>query len=184
MSRARVRQALADDAQAIAAVHVEAWRETYTNLLPAERLQAVSVEQRARHWRQTMDARESESGTGVFVAEDESGGIVAFGCCSRQRYAELAAKGFDGEFQAVYVLHAFQGRGWGRKLMAAMARHLTDRSLFGGSCWVLRENDRAVRFYEALGGERVAERAEELASDRRLLVVAFGWQSLNSIASI
>ena len=42
-----IRRAVAEDADAIAAIHVAGWRETYAGILPAAHLAALSVERRA-----------------------------------------------------------------------------------------------------------------------------------------
>jgi hypothetical protein len=44
--------------------------------------------------------------------------------------------------------------------------------------WVFAENGGARRFYEALGGEIVGERAPGPSADA-LIEVAYGWQHLN-----
>lgn len=51
-----VRQAAADDARAIAAVHVEGWRWAYRGLVPDAWLDALSVDQREAMWRATLSA--------------------------------------------------------------------------------------------------------------------------------
>lgn len=178
MSAGTVRKAELRDAPPIAVVHVAVSRATYANLLPAETLEAFPVERRAKQWHQIIAGLGSPSDTGVFVAENQSGAILGFGCCARQRSAQMTARGFGGEFQAAYVLPSSQGRGLGRKLMVEMARHLIGQSLSSGSCWVLRENARARRFYEALGGQLVGERADELDAATALVEVAYGWQDL------
>jgi hypothetical protein len=66
--------------------------ETYANLLPAETLNAFTVERRAKQWQQIIEIEipNSPDDTGVFVAE-ENAKIVGFGCCSRQRYEDMTA---------------------------------------------------------------------------------------------
>jgi ribosomal protein S18 acetylase RimI-like enzyme len=176
-----VRRAQTNDAQAIAVVHVTVSRETYASLLPAETLNAFSIERRAKQWQQTIETPNDPDDAAVFVAQDEGKRIVGFGCCSRQRSQEMAAKGFNGEFQAIYVLRSSQGRGLGRDLMNEMTRHLTTRSISGVSCWVLRENEHARRFYEALGGQIVGERVHELSAGTALVELAYGWRRLDSV---
>jgi len=183
MVGAMTRRAQLRDARAIAVVHVMTSIETYANLLPAETLNAFTVEWRAKQWQQIIEMSNEPDDTGVLVAEDEGNTIVGFGCCNRQRSEELAAKGFNGEFQAIYVLPFFQGRGLGRSLMFDMARHLNERSILGASCWVLRDNDRARRFYEALGGQIVGRRVQELGAEQVLVEFAYGWQRLDLMIS-
>ena len=70
----RVRDALADDAAAIAAVHVASWRAAYVGLLPDIVLDGLSVAQRARHWRHVLAP---DSGDRVVVAESD-GQLLGF----------------------------------------------------------------------------------------------------------
>jgi L-amino acid N-acyltransferase YncA len=164
------------EAQAIAAVHVSVSRKTYANLLPADTLDQFSVERRAKQWHETIEMPGSAD-IAVFVAEDADNAIVGFSCCSRQRSEELAAKGFNGEFQSVYVLPSAQGRGVGRTLMAEMARYLSSLSISGGTCWTLRDNEGARRFCEALRGEQ----EHRSSMDTVLIEIAYGWQRLGSL---
>jgi len=53
-AHASIRHARVEDAEAIAAVHVAAWRESYTGLVPAEMLASLSVDERADRWRRIL----------------------------------------------------------------------------------------------------------------------------------
>lgn len=161
-------------------MHVSVSRMTYANLLPADSVDQFSVERRAKQWHETIEMPDGAD-VAVFVAEDPDNAIVGFGCCSQQRSEELAAIGFNGEFQSVYVIPSAQGRGVGRTLMAEMARYLSDLSISGGTCWTLRDNEGARRFYEALGGEIVAEQEHRSSVDTVLIEIAYGWRSLGSL---
>jgi ribosomal protein S18 acetylase RimI-like enzyme len=129
----------------------------------------------------------------VFVAVRPDQSIVGFGSCGRQPVAVLLDDGFAGEFSALYVLAAHQRRGVGRRLMALMARDLLAREVRGAALWVLRDNEPARRFYEALGAKVVGRRIESVdahltgerarAQDGALLhEVAYGWPDLALLA--
>jgi len=178
MFRGVIRTALLSDAHEIAALHVSVSRKTYANLLHAETLDQFSVERRATQWREAIN---NPTNTAVFVAKDaESRTISGFGCCSRQRSEMLVAEGLTGEFQSIYVLPLAQRCGIGRALMAEMARHLSNLAISGAACWVLRENHKARRFYEALGGEIVSDQTLGPRAGG-LIEVAYGWRSLKSL---
>ena len=181
MSLRKTRRAETRYAEAIAAVHVAAWRETYGNWLPPETLAQLSVQDRARRWRQMLEAAPSPAGVAVFVAEADGQGIVGFGCCGLQRWQDLAERGFGGEFQALYVLRSSQRCGWGLTLMADMAHHLDRLAISAASCWVLRQNEPARRFYEALGGQWVGERVDASEAGSVLPEVAYGWRRLEAL---
>lgn len=169
MTSVSVRPARLGDSRRIGEIQVAAWREAYAGLMPAARLAALDVAERAAQWHGQLAAGTAR---GIAVAE-LAGSIVGFASCARQRSAALAAAGYSGEVAAIYVLRAAQGRGAGRLLMQAMARRLIaegDRSM---ALWVLTANAPARRFYERLGGEIVGER-----SDGRDDELAYGWRDL------
>lgn len=193
MDEVTMRRAHAGDAAAIAAVHVAAWHETYTGLVPARMLAAFSVGERARRWRRILTAPEPSRESAVFVAALPDRTIVGFGSCGRQPAPDLFAAGFAGEFSALYLLAAHQRRGVGRRLMTLMAEDLMARGMRSAALWVLRENTPALRFYEALGGKIVSERVETVdehltgeragpQDDALLHEVAYGWPDLALLA--
>jgi GNAT superfamily N-acetyltransferase len=56
-----------------------------------------------------------------------------------------------GEVQALYVDPPAWRHGHGRRLMQAATAYLADRGHREAVLWVVQENRRAYRFYEALG---------------------------------
>jgi len=187
-----IRRARAGDAAAIAAVHVAAWRQTYTGLVPARMLSAFSVEERTRRWHRILTAPDPSLESVVFVAVQPDQSVAGFGSCGRQPAAALLADGFAGEFSALYVLAAHQRQGLGRRLMALMAQDLLAREMRGAALWVLRDNEPARRFYEALGAKVVSQRVEmvdehiggraRIQDDAKLCEVAYGWPDLSVLA--
>jgi len=171
------REARIDDAAAIGALHVAAWRETYTGLLPDAFLDSLSADERSETWRAVLSDPAAYDATALFLAESD-GRLAGFGACSDQRDPALEARGFDGEFGAVYVLRAFQRKGAGRALMRLMARDLLERGCNGASLWVLRENRPARRFYERLGGLDCGEKTDERPG-LTLHEIAYGWKDLS-----
>jgi ribosomal protein S18 acetylase RimI-like enzyme len=193
MDEVTIRRAHAGEAAAIAAVHVAAWHETYTGLVPARMLRAVSVEERARRWQRILTSPDPSLESAVFVAVRPDRTIVGFGSCGRQPAPDLVAGGFAGEFSALYLLAAHQRRGIGRRLMALMAQDLLARDLPSAALWVLRDNAPARRFYEALGARLVGRRAETVdehltggrsrpQDDALLHELAYGWSDLALLA--
>lgn len=180
---ASVRRAQLEDAEAIAAVHVTAWKESYTGLVPAEMLASLSVAERADRWRRILGKPDPAIATAAFVACEPGGTVMGFSSCGLQRSADLAGRAFGGEFQAIYVLRAAQRRGMGRALMGAMAQNLMNRGLQGGALWVLAGNQPATNFYDALGGAVVAERENKRGEDTVLAEIAYGWANVASLAA-
>ena len=182
MTTLDIKQATYEDAQTIAEIHVRAWRQTYAGLLPKNLLDGLSVKRRVASWRDLLDGTNNPGGTTVFITTDTKGEVAGFGSFGRQRDDELKAKGFDGEFETIYLLDGAKRQGIGRRLMMTMAVSMLDAGYRGAALWVLRENDPARRFYEAMGGVIVGER-EERRSDLVLHEVAYGWPDLGSLST-
>ena len=190
MDEVTIRRAEAGDAAAIGAVHVAAWHEAYAGLVPARMLGAFSVARRTRRWHRILTAPDPSRASAVFVAVARDRGTIGFGSCGRQPAPDLVAAGFAGEFSALYLLAAHQRQGVGRRLMRLMAQDLLAREMEGAALWVLRDNEPARRFYEALGaavaGQRI-ERVDAHIGERAraadvLHEVAYGWPDLSVLA--
>ncbi len=167
----KIRSGTLADARSIAGIHVASWRETYAGIVPDDYLSTLSIDRREEMWRKIVE----QGAAGIFVASSDDGELLGFGSCGKQRSPELP---YVGEFQAIYVLRSAQRRGLGRALMAAMSQHLMENKMSSAALWVVRENLAACRFYEALGGAIVAEKADK-REDFTLWEVAYAWQSLD-----
>lgn len=117
-------------------VHWSAWHQAYPGLVSGEYLDKLTLEkceQMARRWPFNL-----------LVAKDGQRvvGFVGYG----DRGDE--APGI-GEIFALYVLSEYYGTGVARALMEAGLAQLRD---YPEVClWVLKENGRAIRFYEKCG---------------------------------
>lgn len=166
----RIRRATREDAEAIAAVHVESWKTTYAGIVPDEYLASLDAGERVGMWRGWL----SSPGLFIFVAEDGVG-IIGFVGGGRVREA---ISGFAAELYALYVLREHQGRGAGRQLTFALVDRLRREGFESMLVWVLRENP-AVSFYIHLGGMQIASKSIEIGG-ASLEESAFGWPSLEA----
>jgi ribosomal protein S18 acetylase RimI-like enzyme len=170
----RIRPATTADCRAIAEVHVACWRQTYGGLLPEAVIGRQSVDDRETQWRRTLDRDPRISD--VFVAE-EGDAVIGFVASGPRRGDALKQ---DGEIYALYLLRARQRRGIGRALCRAAALRLRERGMRSTAAWVLNDNRRARRFYEAIGGRAVGERTMTEAG-ATMVEVAYGWDDLDAL---
>jgi ribosomal protein S18 acetylase RimI-like enzyme len=171
-----VRPATAADAAAIARVHRESWRTSYTGILPLEVIEREAGRKTEAVWRRRLAT--GAPGGEVWIAEAVREGVIGFASCGDAR---VGIEDLDAEIYALYVMQPRQGQGVGRELMRACARHFVRQGLFGFYLWVLRAN-RARLFYEAMGGEEVAQRQERLGL-HRYDQIAYGWHDLAALVS-
>lgn len=169
-----VRAATAADAGAIARVHRESWRTSYTGILPLEVIEREAGRRSEAVWRRRL----AQPGQCTWIAETPRDGVIGFANCGDAR---ASVDGLDAEIYALYVIQSHQGRGVGRELMRACARHFVRQGLFGLYVWVLKAN-RARLFYEAMGGVEVGAKQERLGL-HRYDEVAYGWHDLTALVS-
>jgi ribosomal protein S18 acetylase RimI-like enzyme len=170
-----IRKATLADVDGIACVHVQAWRESYRDLMPQAALDGLSVERRTAQWRGTLS--DPSSPTSVYVAVQD-GTVCGFGSGGKVRWTGLAT---EAEISALYLLDAIKRRGVGRRLFRALIRRLAAQGFKSAGLWVLAEHAPARGFYEAMGGrpgERRIERRGELVLDE----IAYLWDDLSGPA--
>lgn len=167
----RLRAARIADATAIARVHVATWRTTYAGIVPDAYLISMTEARMMRQWQAMLDhERRCEA---VLVAESEASQIVGFGSCGPARSRQLHHR---GEVYTLYVAPDWQNRGLGRQLLGSLFVELAARKIPDALIWVLSANP-ARFFYEALGGQPVAERKEAFAG-KLLDETAYAWPDL------
>ncbi|MCW6509062.1 GNAT family N-acetyltransferase [Lichenifustis flavocetrariae] len=160
-----IRGARAGDAEAIAAVHDASWRDAYRGIIPGRELERMVARRGPRWWRTAI-----LRGTRLCVLDfdDTIGGYASYG---RNRVPSLP---FGGEIFEIYLAPEFQGLGFGKRLFKAARRDLAEHGYMSVLVWALADNDRALAFYERLGG-RIVRKAEERFGDEVRGRVAFGF---------
>ena len=169
-----IRPANANDAAAIANVHVESWRTTYKGIVPDNFLAGLSYAQREQMWHQVLTAPGSPSF--VYVAEDARSQIAGFVSGGPERRGDPV---YTGELYAIYLLAASQGQGIGRQLVRTLVNRLRQEGMTALLLWVLAKNPSRT-FYERLGGRPVDEKTVTIGGVP-LIEVAYGWRDSHVI---
>lgn len=143
-----LRRAVRSDAEAIADVHARSWKVTYRRLLPAEVIHRVVGGRAARADRIRVALSDTHAPEHFFVALDGDA-IVGMAVTAPSRDPDATPT--TGELQAIYLAPEAIGRGIGRVLHDQALDDLRKRGCTEATLWVLRENQRARRFYEAAG---------------------------------
>lgn len=141
------------DAEDLARVHIQSWRETYQGLLPDSFLSRMTVPVYARRFAASLIRPGEKEAT--LIAADRSGLVgYAAGGPSRSKRAG------EAEVTTLYVLRTAQGYGLGRRLLCDIARVFAANEATSLMLSVLRDNIPARGFYEHLGGQAEAPRRE------------------------
>ncbi|MBB6476558.1 GNAT family N-acetyltransferase [Sphaerisporangium rubeum] len=121
-------------------------------MLPQDYLDGLSVEEDAEQRRKQFGRNPKVRN----VVAERDGAVVGWVVTGPCR--DVGATGLDGEIYALYVAPAMIGTGVGRELVRHVIARARSAGLESMYLWVLEENHRARRFYEAAGfvpdGER------------------------------
>jgi ribosomal protein S18 acetylase RimI-like enzyme len=164
-----VREAVCADAAGIARVAVDTWRSAYRDLLPPAALASLSYEERERRWAERFCG--PPDGRVAYVAAAASGQVVGFTLGGPERTGDPI---YRAEVYALYILDAYQRRGLGRRLLAAVVPRLIPAYGPALLIGVLAANAPARAFYEALSGRYLRERPIEIGG-ATLPEVFYGW---------
>ena len=162
-----IRSAGPEDALRIATIHVGAWRAAYRGIVPDDFLRALSIEKRCAAWRQNLAAKTPST----WIALD---GDTALGWISAAASRDGDAPHSTGEIWAVYIDPNHWGEGAGRALCEAAQQELRKQGFTAVTLWVLKDNQRALRFYLANGfvrdacAERMVQRGGKELREVRL----------------
>ncbi|WP_232675738.1 GNAT family N-acetyltransferase [Nocardioides sp. R-C-SC26] len=154
-----VRVAWADDAPAIAAVQVQAWRRQFADVLPASAL-PDDVDALAATW-QTSLTRPADARNRVLVALERNR-VVGFAVTVPASDPDCDPIA-DGELADLMVLPDEQGAGHGSRLLQAVADTLAADRFTRAVTWVLSGDDARRAFLTAAGwGPDAAHRELDL----------------------
>ncbi len=157
------RVAWSDDAPAIAAVQVRAWRTTYAELLPADVLAALDPEQIAAGWAASL-GRPADARNRVLVALERNlvTGFVVTGPATDPDCDPVAT----GELSDLTVDPHKRGAGHGSRLLQAAADTLVADRFTRSVTWLPAADDELRSFLTAAGwGPDGAHRTLDLLGD-------------------
>ncbi|HEY8372027.1 MAG TPA: GNAT family N-acetyltransferase [Pseudonocardiaceae bacterium] len=148
----QVRRAVPADAKEIARIKVVTWRAAYRGVIPDAVLDRLSVESLTRNWAYIVARPDPDA---VFVAFDPDAGeetLAAYCSVSAVREERDAHPGRrTAELRALYAAPPHWGTGAGRAVHDRAVQHLVEAGFEHAVLWVLVDNPRARRFYEARG---------------------------------
>lgn len=170
-----IRLAETEDADAIAALHTNSWRNFYKDILPKNYLDNEIEAERAEFWRQKL----SDLPQGDLVLIARSGGALT----GFIWVAINADPDYDAMIEALHVNSRLRGSGIGKRLLTNAVQQLLEDGASSVCLRVFDANRQAVDFYQRLGG--VADQkgfdnfAGTNAPDTRI-----GWRDLRQLISM
>jgi GNAT superfamily N-acetyltransferase len=162
------------DAEALARVHVAAWRETYAGLLSETFLARMSEPNHTRRFRHELTHPRKDELTLAAMSREGMFGYVSGGP-SRSHVPG------EAEIATLYLLRSAQGHGVGRWLLGDAARVLEGQGADTLIISVLAENSRARGFYEHHGGRADPPRREAGPGGASIWEVTYRWPDIGRL---
>lgn len=144
MSHLAIRQADQGDADAIAELHIRSFLSAYEHLPQTRRSAEKGLERRVVFWKERLGRPETK--TLIATAKEHVAGFIHLGPSP-----DDDADQTTGHIFSVHVDPAQTGSGVGGQLVESALGTLTEDGYRTATLWVLRENERARRFYSRLG---------------------------------
>jgi GNAT superfamily N-acetyltransferase len=141
-----IRQVRADEAAAVARVHVLADTETYRPLFGAH-FHTVPIDESVARWEAALAAGD------VFLVADDEGAIVGL------------AHAHADWMSALYLLASHQRRGLGLALLSELCTAVQARGVTTIRFDCVAINDNAIAFYEAMGARRTGRECKGEGDD-------------------
>jgi ribosomal protein S18 acetylase RimI-like enzyme len=137
-----IRKATVNDVKTIAEVHVKSWQAAYRDLLPEDFLRNLSIERREEQWQRGLQNLEQ-----VLLVYERENQVVAF-CGFAPSRDDDVDKTKTAELGTIYALESAWNQGVGRALWQEAIKLMREKEFVEVTLWVLKGNERAVRFYE------------------------------------
>ncbi len=158
----KIRRATQSDLQDITAIHVESWKDSYSDVMPAEFMAGQIDQALAQHWSEI----EIQNQDIALVAEEDSlVGFVGVWCRPIPFIDNL------------HVSPSHRSKKVGSALMKAVAKELIKKGHKTAYLWVFESNEKAIRFYERLGGTQ-KEQARKNVFGYEVLSRKIEWDDL------
>ena len=137
-----------NEAEALAALHVQCWREAYVDYLPPELMATFTAEKRLPMWRSAIPNFQKFV-LGAFDRDIPVGFVISG--FTNEKYIEDQ----DGNLETIYIAASHYRKGIGRELICRAAQDWLKNGGKSMTVGVLAENIRARSFYESLGAKLV-----------------------------
>jgi ribosomal protein S18 acetylase RimI-like enzyme len=140
-----LRPATMTDVPDIARVHLDSWRATYRGIVSEAFMQTRTYERTEERWREFLATTSGK--TYLVELSNKTVGILTLGDA---RDTDVDATR-TGEIWSIYLSPKHWRKGIGRQVMAEAESILGAAGYGVVVVWVLEANERARRFYEAMG---------------------------------
>ena len=162
-----IREAIASDIPALAALHAKTWAQTYW-------LTLSPPSYRTRKWQWDEQFKKTDGSWFCFVIENSKRELIGFAKGKTYSHSDLPE--FSGELNKIYILRNYQRLGLGQRLMGYIARKFLSMGIHNMVLFGVAENP-SCKFHEAMEGEKLYSKQGKFHG-------GYCWRDLQRLATI
>jgi len=168
-----------DDVSTMACIHVASKQAAYADIVDEAFLQSKTHAEYEAKW-QTWLAQEGIDVL-LLLENDAPAGFISYGRMQTPPPGTSKIRPqYTAEIFAIHIHPDHWRKGLGKTLIQHAAKTLKDEKHSSLCLWVLGKNERATKFYDALGGSRLGKRNVEVGPNK-LKEVCYGWRDISDI---
>lgn len=144
------------DQEQMAKIKIDGWQTAYDKIVSSRYLKKLDYKQQTKRYIDSFDEYKDL----VFVA-DKDGEILGYSCFN----INYDNSKYDTELVSLYIKPNEIGKGIGTSLFKETAKELLSKGKNNMIVWCFKENEKAIKFYEKLGGKVVEEKIAKIGDD-------------------
>ena len=133
----------------MAKIKVDGWQNAYDRIVSAKYLKSLNYEEQTKRYIDSFDEYEDL----VLVAVKDSE-VLGYACFNKNYVDDK----YDSELVSLYIKPGYINQGIGTSLFRETVKTLNESGKKNMIVWCLTNNDKAIRFYEKMGGKQVEEK--------------------------
>lgn len=140
------------DVTAMSYIHSQTWKKAYVDYISAEYLEDISDDGWIPIFYRALN--EKIHYAAVFEAEGRISGTITFSKARKLHSSDSDSVSEDSsqaEIISLYVLPEYWSTGQGYQLMKFAVEYLKNQGFKSCYLWVIKDNERAIRFYKRFG---------------------------------
>lgn len=162
------------DADSIAALHTQSWRQTYRGILRDDYLDGNIGEDRFEVWQKRLA---NPAGNQRILIAEEDGQLRGFICLYLDEDLKLGTL-----IDNLHVGQAAKGQGIGVGLMREAARLVIPQASHPGFHLVVYEaNSPAIQFYDRVGGTNIRSELYETPGGGKATILRYAWKTADDL---
>ena len=143
-----IRNAIEKDSKILSSLIVRGWKSAYRGIISDDFLDSMDEEDSINRWEEMINSQNEGSKIKVYEEDGKVLGVIKYGVPQDSMDGK-----FDAEIQILYVEPKLKGKGIGTKLFNTAKDYFLKNNMNNLIIWCLKGNQKAIRFYEKMGGK-------------------------------